>query len=99
MWGDASEDLNATMLAWGAGGGPPAHVNPERDVLVFVVEGSATVTQDDEVRELAAGDAVIIGKGRSRKITAGPEGVRYLAVHRRRPPLQIRSAAPPGADE
>jgi hypothetical protein len=38
-----------------------------------------------------AGDALIVEKGRSRQITAGAEGVRYVSVHRRRAPLQIAS--------
>jgi iron-sulfur cluster repair protein YtfE (RIC family) len=46
VWGAASEDLNATLLAWSAGAGPPEHVNGERDVLVFVADGFATVTVD-----------------------------------------------------
>jgi quercetin dioxygenase-like cupin family protein len=91
VWGEASEDLNATLLAWEHGGGPPEHVNEERDVFLVVLEGSATVRVDEDEHELAAGDALIVGKGRRRKITAGRDGVRYLAVHRRRPPLQIRS--------
>jgi mannose-6-phosphate isomerase-like protein (cupin superfamily) len=60
-------------------------------VLIFVVDGSATVVVDDEERELTAGDALIVGKGCRRRITAGRAGVRYLSVHRRRPPLQITS--------
>ena len=89
VWGQASDDLNATLLAWGPGGGPSEHVNDERDVLIFVVDGSAVVGVDDEHGALAAGDALIVGKGRRRKITAGRRGVRYLSVHLRRPPLQI----------
>lgn len=92
VWGEASEDLNATLLAWEPGSGPPEHVNEERDVFLFVVEGAAQVRVGDEERELGQGDALIIDKGRRRKITAGRQGVRYLAVHRRRPPLQIQSA-------
>ena len=92
IWGDASDDLNATLLEWRAGGGPPEHVNDERDVLVFVVDGSASIELDGASRELAAGEAVIVPKGRRRKLTAGRGGVRYLTVHLRRPPLQIRSA-------
>jgi hypothetical protein len=34
----------------------------------------------------------IIAKGRRRKISAGRNGVRYLSVHRRRPPLLIAPA-------
>ena len=48
VWGDASDDLNATLLEWSAGTGPPEHVNDERDVLVFVVDGSAKLDLDDE---------------------------------------------------
>jgi mannose-6-phosphate isomerase-like protein (cupin superfamily) len=92
VWGEASEDLNATLLEWSEGAGTPEHVNDERDVLVFVVDGSATVTIDGDDRELAAGEAVIVPKGRRRSIGAGRGGVRYLSVHLRRPPLQIRPA-------
>lgn len=90
VWGHASEDLNATLLVWGAGGGPPEHVNAERDALLFVAEGSAGVIVDGEEHELAAGEALIIDKNRRRKITAGRGGVRYLSVHLRRPPLELR---------
>jgi mannose-6-phosphate isomerase-like protein (cupin superfamily) len=93
VWGEASEDLNATLLAWHAGSGPPEHINDERDVLVFVAEGSATVSVDEDDRLLRVGEAVIIRKGQKRRITAGAGGVRYLSVHRRRPPLQIEPAA------
>ena len=92
-WGLESEDLNATLLVWSAGGGPPEHVNAERDVLVFVVEGTAELTVDGETSVLAAGEATIVTKGRRRRLTAGPEGLRYLSVHLRRPPLQIQRPA------
>lgn len=81
VWGQASEDLNATVLAWDAGEGPAEDVNVERDVLIFVVDGSATITIDDKTRDLQPRDAVIVAKGRRRKITAGRGGVRYLSVH------------------
>jgi quercetin dioxygenase-like cupin family protein len=89
VWGEASEDLNATLLEWGPGAGQPEHVNEERDVLVFVVEGSARLELDGTERELAPGEAAIALKGARRKLTAGRGGVRYLSVHLRRPPLQI----------
>jgi len=84
-----SAELNVTPLAWPAGRGPEEHVNEERDVLVVVLEGSALVTVDGEERELGRGEATIVDRGRQRKITAGPNGVRYLSVHRRRPGLQV----------
>ena len=92
VWGAESEDLNATLLVWGAGDGPPEHVNAERDVLLAVLDGSLHLRTDDEDRELVEGETVIVAKGRRRRIVAGRRGVRYLSVHLRRPPLQIRSA-------
>jgi quercetin dioxygenase-like cupin family protein len=92
VWGLESEELNATLLAWSAGSGPPEHVNEERDVLVFVVEGSAELLVDGDARMLAAEEALIVAKGCRRKLTAGPDGVRYLSAHLRRPPLQIQQA-------
>jgi mannose-6-phosphate isomerase-like protein (cupin superfamily) len=89
IWGTASEDLNATLLAWGPGEGPPDHVNRERDVLVVVLAGSVTVNTDEGARELTVGETTIIAKGLGRKITSGSGGARYLSVHLRRPSLQI----------
>lgn len=91
VWGAESEDLNATVLVWGAGDGPPEHINEERDVLVVVLDGRLQLRIDDDESELTEGETVIVTRGRRRKITAGEPGVRYLSVHRRRPPLQIQS--------
>jgi quercetin dioxygenase-like cupin family protein len=92
IWGTASEELNATLLSWRPGAGPQEHVNGERDVLVVVLAGSATISTDGDERELAAGEVAIIEKGRRRRISAGRGGVRYLSVHRRRAPLVIAPA-------
>ncbi|HEY7195792.1 MAG TPA: hypothetical protein VH306_01250 [Gaiellaceae bacterium] len=100
VWGAESEDLNATLLEWEAADGPPEHVNDDLDVLVVVLDGSADVTVGAERRRLDRGEALIIAKGRRRRIVAGPNGVSYLSVHRRRPRLQIRTRerAAPGAE-
>ena len=89
LWGMASHDLNATLLAWPAGEAVAEHVNAERDVLVVVLEGTATVTIDAVAHELRAPATILIPRGTRRAIAAGADGVRYLSVHRRRGPLQI----------
>jgi quercetin dioxygenase-like cupin family protein len=89
LWGMASEDLNATLLAWPAGHEPAEHTNTEVDVLVVVLEGSGTAIVDGQRHELAPGALLSIEKGSSRAIAAGSDGLRYLSVHRRRGPLQI----------
>ena len=91
VWGAASDDLNATMLVWPPGDGPPEHVNDSRDVLFVVVDGSASLVLDGEAQELSAGDALIVEKGKRRGLVAGPDGVRYVTAHVRRGGLQIRT--------
>ena len=91
LWGMASTDLNATLLAW-----PPAHevaehVNGELDVLVVVLDGHGTAIIDGETHDLVARSAILIPRGTRRRITAGEAGIRYLSVHRRRGPLQIQA--------
>jgi quercetin dioxygenase-like cupin family protein len=94
VWGLESEELNATLLEWGPGEGPPEETaNAERDVLVFVHEGSLTIVLDGVERELPAGRALIVEKGARRRLVAGREGVRYLTAHRRRGGLQIRGVS------
>lgn len=92
LWGTAAEDLNATLLAWDAGEGPPEHVNDERDVLYVLLEGGGTLSLDGETRVVRAPAAVLVEKGRSRRLEAGPGGLRYLTAHLKRPGLRIRGA-------
>ena len=95
LWGTATDDLNATLLAWPAGEGTPEHVNDERDVLVIVLEGSGTVRIDDAEHAIASSQAIVLPKASRRRITAGADGIRYLTVHLRRPGLQIERLAAP----
>jgi quercetin dioxygenase-like cupin family protein len=95
LWGAETQDLNATLLAWPAGGGPGDHVNDECDVLLLVLAGSATVFLDAMPHTMQAGDAMVLERGKRRSVSAGPSGVRYVTVHRRRGPLQIARLGSP----
>src|SRR5436190_18069333 len=92
LWGTASDDLNATLLAWPPGEGPPEHVNEERDVLVVCLAGSGTIVVDDAEEQLVPEHALVVPKGTSRRIVAGADGIRYLTAHVKRPGLEIRPA-------
>ena len=89
IWGVASEDLNATLLAWPAGEGVAEQVNEERDVLLVVIEGSARLRLDGVEHRLGPAQAIMVEKGRTFGLAAGSAGVRYLSIHRRRPPLEV----------
>jgi len=89
-WGAESDDLNATILEWPPGQGPPEHVNESRDVLLVCLDGEGTLSVDRAERPLRAGTAEIVPKGSRRLVSAGPRGIRYLTAHVRRGGLQIR---------
>jgi quercetin dioxygenase-like cupin family protein len=94
-WGTATDDLNATVLAWPAGGGAAEHVNDERDVVLVVLHGSAELELDGVRRTIVAGDVAVLEKGRRRRVTAGKDGVRYVTVHRKRSGLAIATLTRP----
>lgn len=93
LWGVATADLNATLLAWDPGDGTPEHVNAERDVLYALVDGGGSLELDGEARLVRAPAAFVVEKGRRRRLTAGPDGIRYLTAHLKRDGLAIRPAA------
>jgi quercetin dioxygenase-like cupin family protein len=88
-----SEELNATLLAWPPGTGVAEHVNGELETVLVVLHGSARVRLDGTDHELSAHQLLVLPRGSARSLTAGPAGVRYLSLHRRRGPLLPGSAA------
>ena len=96
LWSIASDDLNANVLAWPAGGGVPEHTNDERDVLLVIVAGGGTLVVDGGQIALRAPQLLLIPRGASRGVEAGPEGLRYVSAHLRREGLVKLRPAPPG---
>ena len=88
-----SADLNATLLAWPAGDGVAAHENADCDVFIVVLEGSISVRLDGLPCQVSEGQALLLPRGSERSLSAGPFGVRYLSVHRRRGPLLPQARA------
>jgi len=89
LWGMASAELNATLLAWPPGYALVEQTASELEVLLVVLEGGGTATVDGREHELAPGSALMVERGRTRAIRAGADGLRYLSVHGRRGPLQV----------
>jgi hypothetical protein len=84
VWGDATAELNATILEWPPGDGPGETVS-QLDVVYAVLAGSILLNGE----ELRAGEARIVAQGEPRTLVAGPDGARYLTAHRRRGLLQV----------
>jgi quercetin dioxygenase-like cupin family protein len=72
LWGMTSRDLNATLLAWPPGHKVAEHANTEVDVLLVVLGGGGVVVVDQRKHVLAPGRLLLVEKGSSRTICAGP---------------------------
>lgn len=91
-----SADLNVNLVRLGAGGTIARHVNAEVDVAVIVLAGTGTLHVDRVTHALAPQVVAHIPKGAARAIQAGPDGLAYLTVHRRRGALGIAPRAARG---
>src|SRR5919107_2577936 len=84
-----SDDLNANLVRFGAGGGVGEHINDEVDVIFVGVSGTGAVLTNGEERRLSAGTLVLVRKGARRSTLALSEGFSYLTIHLRRGPPRI----------
>ena len=84
-----SDDLNANLVRFDAGGGVGEHVTEVVDVLFVGVAGSGSVRVDGKEHVLSAGALVFAPRGARRSTSALSDGFAYLTVHRRRGPLRI----------
>lgn len=91
---DDTGDLNVNLVQLEPGSTIAAHVNREVDVAIVVVDGTGWLEIDDDVQPLAASVLAVVPKGRRRSVRAGPRGVAYVTVHRRRGALGIRPPPP-----
>jgi uncharacterized cupin superfamily protein len=84
--GAVSAGLNHVVLPPGAAGAPP-HCHTLEEELFVVLEGAGTLTLGDETHPLAAGDVVARPPSRrlAHAVTAGPDGLIYLAYGTREP--------------
>ena len=84
-------DLNANLVRLDASGRIGEHINDDVDVLLFVQSGGGELGVGDRRQHLAENHLVLIPRGAPRQLIAGPDGITYLSVHRRRGPLDVRA--------
>ncbi len=85
-------DLDANVIALPPGDEIATHRGPALDVLVHVLDGSGTLETEGGVIPLSPGALVWLPPHAQRRFVAGADGLRYLSVHRRKPPLTITAA-------
>ena len=77
-------DLNINLVKLDAGHRVDEHVNRDVDVAVVVVAGEGSIHIDGARALLRPHVVAHVPRGASRRIEAGPAGLGYLTVHRRR---------------
>lgn len=92
-----ARDLDSNIIALPADDEIGLHIGPNLDVLILVLEGSGQLQTELNVLELQQGELVWLPRNAQRRFIAGPEGIRYLTVHHRKPTLNI-TAAPKRAE-
>lgn len=66
------------------------HTERELDVLLVVVAGEGALYADGREQQVTAPAVVVLPAGTTRAIVAGPAGLSYVTVHRRRTGMSIR---------
>lgn len=89
---DEGRQLDANIIRLAAGSQVERHVEPDLDVLLYVVAGDGQLHPDSGAEELAAGAVTWLPRGSGRALTAGADGLVYLTVHRRRQGMSIGNA-------
>jgi quercetin dioxygenase-like cupin family protein len=82
-------DLESNIIALSPAGAIDAHTGPDLDVLIHVLEGNGQLVTEQDVLSLRPGALVWLPRRSRRQFTAGPSGLRYLTVHRRRRSLVL----------
>ncbi|KMV21867.1 DUF2249 domain-containing protein [Mycobacterium heckeshornense] len=82
-------DLDSNIIALAPGGGIDAHAGADVDVLIHVLAGSGQVTTEQGEIELAPGALLWLPRRSRRQFSAGPDGLRYLTVHKKREILPL----------
>lgn len=88
-------DLDANIVALPPDGAIDAHAGPDLDVLIQVLGGSGTLTGERGTLQLEPGVLAWLPRRSVRQFSAGPRGLRYLTVHRRRQALALEPRTRP----
>ncbi|MFG2512206.1 hypothetical protein [Streptomyces sp. NPDC048584] len=91
---EPGRQLDANVVRVPPGQRVGTHREPDLDVLLLVLAGHGTLTAPDGPQTLRQGTLTWLPHGSTRSLDAGPEGLTYLTVHRRRPGMRIRPMPP-----
>lgn len=84
-----ARDLDSNIIALPPEGEIAQHIGPDLDVLILVLDGSGELHTELTTISLHPGALLWLPRNAERAVVAGPEGLRYLTVHQRKPTLNI----------
>ncbi len=87
-------DLDSNVIALAPDGRIDAHTGADVDVLIHVLSGSGQLCTENGLIDLVPGALLWLPKHSRRAFVAGPAGLRYLTVHKKREILPLMPAAP-----
>ena len=90
-------DLDSNIIAIPPGSVIDTHAGPDLDVLIHVLGGSGTLSSERGTLDLEPGVLAWLPRRSIRKFSAGPGGLRYLTVHRRRQALVLEPRTRPAS--
>lgn len=82
-------DLDSNIIVLPPGETIEAHTGPNLDVLIHVLAGTGQLTTELGTLDLEPGALLWLPRGSRRRFASGPDGLRYLTVHRRRQALVL----------
>ncbi|WP_329137999.1 cupin domain-containing protein [Streptomyces sp. NBC_00670] len=94
---ESGRQLDANLVHLPPDQGVDTHMEPDLDVLLLVVAGGGRLESPGgggTVVPLAEGALCWLPHGSTRRLAAGPDGLSYVTVHRRRPGMRIKSRPP-----
>ncbi|KAB2588841.1 hypothetical protein [Streptomyces arboris] len=96
---EQGRELDANLVRLPGGAEVGEHQEDVLDVLLVVVEGGGRLRTGGGGLELGPSTVVWLPRTSRRALAAGPGGLTYLTVHRRRPGLAIKAPSPESAYE
>jgi quercetin dioxygenase-like cupin family protein len=92
-WGIETTDLDVNLVHLDPLSRVETHLNLEVDVVIVVLEGSGWTWLGDDEHRLGPHVLVLAPRGIARSVAAGPDGITYVSMHRRRSPLGVHLAS------
>lgn len=92
----SDRDLDSNIISLPPGDSIDVHAGPDLDVLVHVLGGDGVLVTELGDLPLAVGALVFLPRRSQRGFNAGPSGLRYLTVHRKREALVLEPSSASG---